>query len=175
MTSDQIAITLMLAIVANSIIALSALAGWLKANGVAGKYIKRTIELNDRLIKQVEDTIAAQKSHVDSINNHIKQLKKFEETTKIAERLILQLPENHEGRNSWLLNHGTSKEAQQAQLKNSSKIAKECSVVVAMERREPALATTDCKHEGCTNQVVAYVDMWCDEHIEKDCSYCNTD
>lgn len=28
-----------------------------------------------------------------------------------AEGLILQLPDNHDGRNSWLLNYGTSDEA----------------------------------------------------------------
>lgn len=33
------------------------------------------------------------------------------DATKWAEDLIKQLPETHEGRNSWLLNHGTSAEA----------------------------------------------------------------
>lgn len=32
-----------------------------------------------------------------------------------AEGLILQLPENHDGRNSWLLNYGTDKEQRQAE------------------------------------------------------------
>ena len=30
---------------------------------------------------------------------------------KSAEGLILQLPQDHDGRNSWLLNYGTSQEA----------------------------------------------------------------
>jgi hypothetical protein len=35
-----------------------------------------------------------------------------------AEALILQLPKDHEGRNSWLLNYGVSFEAQEFRKKN---------------------------------------------------------
>jgi hypothetical protein len=36
---------------------------------------------------------------------------------KWAEGLILQLPDTHDGRNSWLLNHGKGEEAKRLQLK----------------------------------------------------------
>lgn len=34
-----------------------------------------------------------------------------------AELLIVQLPKNHDGRNSWLLNYGVSEEARALQLR----------------------------------------------------------
>lgn len=40
---------------------------------------------------------------------------------KWAELLILQLPETHDGRNSWLLNYGTSQEAVAIRARHPSK------------------------------------------------------
>lgn len=41
---------------------------------------------------------------------------------KWAEGLILQLPKNHDGRNSWLLNFGISKEAEMLRNKRGIKL-----------------------------------------------------
>lgn len=38
---------------------------------------------------------------------------------KNAEGLILQLPQNHDGRNTWLLNYGVGKEAEALREKHS--------------------------------------------------------
>ena len=40
---------------------------------------------------------------------------------KWAEGLILQLPKDHDGRNSWLLNYGTSEEAQKIRARHIHK------------------------------------------------------
>jgi len=41
-----------------------------------------------------------------------------------AEGLILQLPKEHEGRNSWLLNYGKLKEAEELRKKRKLKFSK---------------------------------------------------
>ena len=49
------------------------------------------------------------KRHV--IYKTVAELQSNHDRVDWAENLIRQLPEDHEGRNSWLLNYGTSEEA----------------------------------------------------------------
>lgn len=45
-----------------------------------------------------------------------------------AENLILQLPKEHEGRNSWLLNYGKSEEALQIRKEHKMKVSNNASI-----------------------------------------------
>ena len=145
-----------------------ALTGWLRSHRKANEYGDKCLELMEQLQQQLVKTIEAKEAHRDTITEQQSSLTRIGKQLNWVEGLILQLPENHDGRNSWLLNHGASEEANIIRVKHSKKILDECSTVVSMKREEPALATTECKEEGCKNDVVACVDMYCGYHNERE-------
>ena len=59
----------------------------------------------------MEDTIKLSKMEIQSNHNRVAQ----------AENLIKQLPDDHDGRNSWLMNYGTSLTAQDIRTNDNQK------------------------------------------------------
>lgn len=74
-----------------------------------------------------------------STNTHIKltraEIQSGHDRQKWAEGLILQLPKDHDGRNSWLLNYGVGKEAQALREKRSLSFDPE---LIAVREKIPA-------------------------------------
>ena len=70
------------------------------------------LELNSRTCNTVE-IIPWEDTEKTIINLSSAEIQSKHSRVKFAEGLILQLPETHDGRNSWLLNYGIGKEAKE--------------------------------------------------------------
>lgn len=115
-----------------------ALRGWKKTYGEIITYLNKCLELTEKLQEQIGKTIEAKKAHSETLKTQQLSLERIGKQMTWAEGLIRQLPADHDGRNTWLLNHGTS--TAPTPIEQSRKIVDECSTVISMNREEPAKA-----------------------------------
>ena len=109
------------------------------------------------------DTPSPQSGVVLVIRLTTQEIQSGHDRQKWAEGLILQLPDNHDGRNSWLINYGTGEEAQAKRLAWNARAIKdgrEPSCVFNEDTRSTGAAAPAPHHEAPASAVDDLVDRF---------------